>query len=243
MEIKITGYVEVTLRDKEGNILAQDCGYNEVTEMSNNILMDAIIPRLGDTNTPTSVPDRAAATPLSEPTGMSANTDHTYGSYYVGPAGASTNTSKAHAVNCIAFISVGEIQTATSSDHSNMLDPEFHSSASPAYKAFTAQGETGSDARNVRRIDSLTFPTAKSVKFTTQFGTGEGNLTNNIKEIGIWTAGTNTDPNGFVNDTGGRFPGERNNMRMFARRILTGDGITKTDDGTLDISYTITFTA
>ncbi len=238
MEIKVTGYVEVTLRDKEGNIIAQDCGPNAVTEMSNNILMDAILPRLGTSGSPTAVPARAAATPHNEPVGMSADSADIYGANYVGPAGASTNTSKAHAVNCIAFIAVGENVTATSEQHSNMLDTDFHNAGGNA--AFTALGDGNTGSKNVRMIDSITFPTAKSVKFTTQFGTTEGNLTNNIKEIGIWTAGTNTDVNGFVNQT---TPTAITDMRLFARRILSGDGITKTDDGTLDISYTLTFTA
>tara|TARA_B100001287_G_C22656426_1_gene517971 strand:+ start:239 stop:976 length:738 start_codon:yes stop_codon:yes gene_type:complete len=245
MEIKVIGYVEVTLKDKDGNIVAQDCGYNEVTEMSNNILMDAIIPRLGTTNSVDSVPARPIATALSgEFTGMSANSDDIYGSNYVGPAGANTNTSKAHSVNSIAYIAVGTNVGATDSTHSNMLDSDFHSTATPAYKAFTAFGDDGnSDAKNVRRIDSIDFPVGgKSVKFTTQFGTGEGNLATNIREIGIWTAGSNADADGFINDNV-KVPTAKTDMRLFARRILSGDGITKTNDGTLDISYTITFSA
>ena len=239
MEIKVTGYVEVTLRDKEGNIIAQDCGPNDVTEMSNNILMDAILPRLGTSGAATAVPARAVATAYNEPVGMEANATAPYGSYYQGPAGASTNTSKAHAVNCIAYIAVGENVTATSATHSNMLHSDFHSGG--GFAAFTAQGDGNVGSKNVRMIDSITFPVGgKSVKFTTQFGTTEGNLTNNIKEIGIWTAGTNTDVNGFVNV---QTPTSKDNMRLFARRILGGDGITKTNDGTLDISYTITFSA
>ena len=74
MEIKITGYVEVTLKDKDGNIVAQDCGYNDVTEMSNNILMDAIHPRLGSTGSATDVDGRTTATAqTAEPRGMTAN--------------------------------------------------------------------------------------------------------------------------------------------------------------------------
>lgn len=237
MEIKITGYVEVTLRDKEGNIVAQDCGYNDVTEMSNNILMDAILPRLGTSGNATAVESRAVATVHSEPNGMENNATAPYGALYQGPAGASTNTSKAHAVNCIGFIAVGRTDTATSATFSNMADTDFHD---PNYTAFTATGDSGTGSKNVRKIDSITFPTAKSIKFTTQFGTTEGNLTTNIKEIGIWTAGTNTDADGFANVT---TPTARTNMRLFARRVLSGDGITKTNDGTLDISYTITFSA
>ena len=241
MEIKITGYVEVTLKDKDGNIVAQDCGYNDVTEMSNNILMDAIHPRLGSTGSATDVDGRTTATAqTAEPRGMTANDDDITGSEYVGPAGASTNTSTAHGVNTIAFIAVGRTDTATNADFTNMADTDYHSSN--GHGAFTQQGDAAGDCKYIKRIQSVTFPTAKSIKFTTQFGTGEGNLSTNITEIGIWTAGSNTDVNGFVNDTNKK-PSAITDMRLFARRVLQGDGITKTNDGTLDISYTITFSA
>lgn len=238
MEIKVTGFVEVTLRDKEGNIVAQDSGYNAVTEMSNNILMDAILPRLGTSGDPDSVPDRVVATPLSEPDGMEANATAPYGSFYQGPAGASVNTSAAHAINCIGYIAVGRTSTPTDAEFSNMADTDFHSGNS--YGAFSAQGDGNVGSKNVRKIDSITFPSAYSVRFTTQFGTTEGNLSTPIMEIGIWTAGTNVDSDGFVS---AQTPTNKNNMRLFARRVLAGDGITKTNDGTLDISYTIEFSA
>ena len=71
------------------------------------------------------------------------------------------------------------------------------------------------------------------------FGTDEGNLSDGIAEIGLWTAGNNVDVNGFINSTQ---PGDTTNMRLFARKYLTNT-ITKTDDGTLDINYTLTFSA
>ena len=83
MEIKVTSYVEVTLRDKEGNIIAQDCGPTAVTELSNNILMDAILPRLGTSASPTAVPARAAATGINEPVGKSAKSDEIFRANYV----------------------------------------------------------------------------------------------------------------------------------------------------------------
>ena len=90
-----------------------------------------------------------------------------------------------------------------------------------------------------RIIDSVSFPTAKSMMFSTTFATGQGNLANGIAEIGLWTAGNNADVNGFIND---EVPLESEKMRLFARKHLTNT-ITKTDDGTLDINYTLTFSA
>ena len=239
MEIKVTGFVEVTLKDKEGNIIAQDCGYNAVTEMSNNILMDAILPRLGASGSATPVGDRAQAeVQTSEPTGMTDNATAPYGCKYQGPAGASTNTSAAHAINCIGYIAVGRTNDATNANFSNMADTDFHSTNS--FGAFTEAGEGGVGSKYIRRINSVEVPTSHSIKFNTQFGVSEGNLSTPITEIGIWTAGTNVNSDGFLVD---QTPSSKDNMRLFARRVLAGDGITKTNDGTLDISYTIEFSA
>ena len=91
-----------------------------------------------------------------------------------------------------------------------------------------------------RVIDSVSFPTAKSIRFSTTFSTAQGNLTDGIAEIGLWTAGDNVSGNqGFINTT---VPLVNTNMRLFARKHLTNT-ITKTDDGTLDINYTLTFSA
>ncbi len=239
MNIKITGYVEVTLRDKEGNVIAHEAGYNDVTEMSNNIIMDAILPRLGSNGSPTTYPVRSAQTAYSEPNGMNEDAVTPYGSYYVGPAAdPAVNTSKAHAVNNIAFIAVGTGNTATDATFSNMADTDFHSGNT--YGAFSATGDGAVGSKNVRKIDSTTFGgSGDSVTFTATFGTTEGNLSSDIAEIGIWTAGENVDNDGFANV---QTPTTKDGMRLFARRVL-GNAITKTDDGTLDISYTLTFGA
>jgi hypothetical protein len=237
MNIKITGYVEVTLKDKDGNIIAQESGYNDVTEMSNNILMDAILPLLGSSGSPTSYTARSVQTSFSEPNGMTADAVTPYGSYYVGPAGNANPTDTQLAVNRIGYIAVGTGNTATTATFSNMADTTFHS---PGYSAFTATGDTVSDSLNVRMIDSVTFGgSGDSVTFTTTFGIGEGNLASDIAEIGIWTTGNNVDVDGYANV---QTPTTKDGMRLFARRVL-GNPITKTDDGTLDISYTLTFGA
>ena len=245
MNIKITGYVEVTLKDKEGNVIAHEAGYNDVTEMSNNILMDSILPLLGSSGSPTTYTNRSVqTTQTSEPIGMVASATTPYGSYYVGPAGNSDPTDTQLAVNRIGYIAVGRGNlsgtTQTNATYANMQDPDFHSTATPAYRAFSDTGDTTSDSKYVRKIDSITFGSnGDSVTFTTTFGTGEGNLGSDIKEIAVWTTGNNVDSDGYANAT---TPTDRTNMRMFARRIL-GNPITKTDDGTLDISYTLTFGA
>lgn len=238
MNIKITGYVEVTLKDKEGNVIAHEAGYNDVTEMSNNILMDAILPMLGDAGTPTSYPARAVqTTQVTQPNGMNADAVTPYGSYYVGPAGIANPSDTELAVNRIGYIAVGTGNTATNASFSNMADTSFHG---PGFSAFTATGDGAVGSLNVRKIDSITFGgSGDSVTFTTTFGTTEGNLGQDIAEIGIWTTGENVDVNGFANV---QTPTTKDGMRLFARRVL-GNSITKTDDGTLDISYTLTFGA
>lgn len=237
MNIKITGYVEVTLKDKDGNIVAQESGYNDVTEMSNNILMDAILPMLGNSGSPTSYGARAKQTAYSEPNGMNEDAVTPYGSYYIGPAGNATPSVTQLAVNRIGYIAVGNGNTATTATFSNMADTTFYS---PGYAAFTATGDGGVGSLNVRMIDSITFGgSGDSVTFTTTFGTSEGNLGADIAEIGIWTTGDNVDLDGYANV---QTPTTKNGMRLFARRVL-GNPITKTNDGTLDISYTLTFGA
>lgn len=241
MNIKITGYVEVTLKDKEGNVIAHEAGFNDVTEMSNNILMDSILPLLGNASGVVSYDNRARQTnQTSEPTGMVESATTPYGSYYVGPAGNSDPTDTQLAVNRIGYIAVGAGSTATTAQFSNMDDANFHSTANPTFKAFTALGDSNTGSKNVRKIDSITFgANGDSVTFTTTFGTGEGNLGSDIAEIGIWTTGNNVDSDGYANV---QTPTTKDGMRMFARRVL-GNPITKTDDGTLDISYTLTFGA
>jgi len=90
-----------------------------------------------------------------------------------------------------------------------------------------------------RMVDSVTFPASNQIRFSTTFATGEGNITNGISEIGVWTAGTNVDADGFVNVT---TPTATTSMRLFARKVLSNT-ISKTTSGTLDISYTLTFGA
>lgn len=230
----LKGYVEATLRDNLGNIVHHEEGPNTVVEMSNNILMDSILPRLGASGSATAVANRP------EGTNMDDDTVFPNGGNYIGPAGASTNTSAAHAINNIGYIAVGDNLGTDSSGNAhssqntdvglpgtqvNMVDDSFSLTSTSPYFA--------------RKVDSVSFPAYNQIRFTTTFGTTEGNITNGIAEIGLWTAGDNIDADGFVNTT---TPTATTNMRLFARKVLSNT-ITKTDDGTLEISYTITFSA
>lgn len=230
----IKGYVEATFRDSEGNVIQREEGHNTVVQLSSNIIMDSILPRLGSSALPTGVANR--------PEGSNMDDDTTFpnGGNYIGAAGASTNTSAAHAINTIAYIAVGDnlgtdsagnvhssqnTDVASASTQVNMVDDSFNLTSTSPYFA--------------RLVDSVSFPAYNQIRFTTTFALGEGNITNGIAEIGLWTAGSNVDADGFANTT---TPTVTNNMRLFARKVLDNT-ITKTDDGTLEINYTITFNA
>jgi hypothetical protein len=230
----IKGYVEATFRDSEGNVIQYEEGHNTVVQMSSNIIMDNILPRLGASGTATGVSNRPEATNMDD------DTTFPNGGNYIGPAGASTNTSAAHAINNIAYIAVGDnlgtdsagnahssqnADVASASTQVNMVDDSFSLTSTNPYFA--------------RLVDSVSFPAYNQIRFTTTFALGEGNITNGIAEIGLWTAGDNVDADGFANTT---TPTVTTNMRLFARKVLDNT-ITKTDDGTLEINYTITFNA
>lgn len=230
----IKGYVEATFRDSEGNVIQYEEGHNTVVQMSSNIIMDNILPRLGASGTATGVSNRPEATNMDD------DTTFPNGGNYIGPAGASTNTSAAHAINNIAYIAVGDnlgtdsagnahssqnADVASASTQVNMVDDSFSLTSTNPYFA--------------RLVDSVSFPNYNQIRFTTTFALGEGNITNGIAEIGLWTAGDNVDADGFANTT---TPTVTTNMRLFARKVLDNT-ITKTDDGTLEINYTITFNA
>ena len=230
----IKGYVEATFRDSEGNVIQREEGHNTVVQMSSNIIMDSILPRLGASGTATSVANRP------EGTNMDDDTAFPNGGNYIGPAGASTNTSAAHSINSIAYIAVGDnlgtdsagnahssqnADVASASTQVNMVDDSFSLTSTSPYFA--------------RLVDSVSFPAYNQIRFTTTFALNEGNITNGIAEIGLWTAGDNIDADGFANTT---TPTVTTNMRLFARKVLDNT-ITKTDDGTLEINYTITFNA
>jgi hypothetical protein len=237
----IKGYVHAVLKDAQGNVIQESEGPNTVVKMSNNILMDQIISRIyaSDGVTPLAAPDRAAQL------GMAADgTAYPNGPDYIGPDMATGNALDVFGRNRISFIAVGSnlndglgtntvspvnasqnTEVANSSQLTTMVDGNFNPvSVTPIY---------------CKVINSVTFPEPNKIQFTAEFDTTEGNLADGIAEIGIWTAGDNADADCF---TGGPQPATSTNMRLFARRHLTNT-ITKTDDGTLTITYTLTFQA
>ena len=234
--LKLKGYVEATLRDRDGNIIQHEEGLNTVVQMSNNILMDALLPRLGSTGNATAVANRP------EGSNMDDDTAFPNGGNYIGPAGASTNTSAAHAINNIGYIAVGDNVGTDSAGNAHLIGDQNNDVASPNTQVNMVDDSFSLTSTNpyfARVIDSVSFPAYNQVRFTTTFATTEGNITNGIAEIGLWTAGDNVDSDGFVNTT---TPTATTNMRLFARKVLSNT-ITKTDDGTLEISYTITLNA
>lgn len=235
--VVIKGYVEVTLKDRNGNIIAHEKGANTVVEMSNNILMDLIYPRLGSAGSGVDPANRP------ESTNMTDNTTFPTGANYIGPTGVANDVSHTQAtsnLNQIAYISVGDNLGATSGGPAHINQGQ--DVGSPKLQCDMVDDEHDHTSVNpvfTRYIDSVTFPTAKSIKFSTTFGTAQGNINNGIAEIGLWTAGDNIDAEGFVST---EIPTTTTNMRLFARKHLENT-ITKTDDGTLDINYTLTFSA
>lgn len=240
--IKINGYVHAILKDREGNVLQESEGHNTVVKMSNNILMDQIISRLYDPNnpgTPLSAPDRGANL------GMAADgTAYPNGPDYIGPDMATGLGVNVFCRNMIAYIAVG----------SNLNDGQGTNTVSPV-NAVQGTNVANDDQLTTlvdgnfnpvsinpvycKLISSVTFPEPNKIRYTTEFDTTEGNLADGIAEIGIFTGGNNADVNGIFASPQ---PSDSTNMRMFARRHLSNT-ITKTDDGTLTITYTLTFNA
>ena len=232
----IKGFVEATLRDLDGNVISYEKGENTVVELSNNIVMDAIYPRLGSAGNGVAAAVRPVTAPITN------NATHPTGGLYIGPTGVGNgllHTQETSNVNQIGYICVGNNLGTDSLGNNNAdANTDVAQPAKQVDMVDTNHDHTDAAVRS-RIIDSVTFPTAKSVRFTTTFGTAQGNIAQGISEIALWTVGNNVDAEGFVS---AEVPTATQNMRMFARKVL-GNTITKTDDGTLDISYTLTFGA
>ena len=239
-ELIIKGYVEATLRDLEGNVIAHEEGPNTVVEMSNNILMDLIYPRLGSAGAGVAADLRPAGANMD-----ASDADFPDGSRYIGPiTNENTHTQNLSNVNQIGYISVGDNLGADSAGapHQNanndVTNPERQVNMVDNEHNHVPGNQAQGNAYT-RVVDSVAFPQKNQIKFTTTFSTAQGNINGGISEIGLWTVGENVDGNGFVNAT---TPTTTNGMRLFARKYLQNT-ITKSDDGTLDISYTLTFGA
>ena len=243
MHIEIKGRVEATLRDREGNIIYHDEGPNSVVGMSNNILMDCIIPMLGTLGAgANAIPARAAGTNMDD------DAFHNDPAY-IGPDPSASYTEANCNINRISYIAVGDNVGTDSAGNAKLLADQGNDVAQPGQQTSmvdsgfdpTTAGDQATGSKYARLIDSVTFPSANQIRFETVFGTTEGNLTNGIAEIGVWTAGNtnNIDADGMSSVS---TPSATTGMRLFARRHLSNT-ITKTDDGTLTITYTLTFNA
>jgi len=242
MHIEIKGRVESTLRDRDGNIIYHDEGPNSVVGMSNNILMDCILPMLGTLGAESAIPARVAGTNMDD------DAFHNDPEYIgADPTGAFTEADCN--INRISYIAVGDNVGTDSAGNNKILADQGTDVAQPGQQTSmvdsgfdpTTVGDQATGSKYARLVDSVTFPSANQIRFETVFGTTEGNLTNGIAEIGVWTAGNtnNIDANGFSSTS---TPTATGGMRLFARRHLSNT-ITKTDDGTLTITYTLTFNA
>lgn len=243
--MKIKGHVVATLKDRNGKVVQVVEGPNAVVEMSNNILMDAIYPRLLDTDGVTLI----AAANRPENTNMTDNTTFPTGANVIGPAALGGATRQVFAYNQIAYLAVGSNVGTDSAGNAHLIADQNNDVGAPAEQVSMVDSNFISNIANVagvdaqvfvRKIDAVTFPAANQMRFTTTFDTTEGNITNGIAEIGLWTLGNNGDTDGYVTTT--TQPTTSVGMRLFARKVLANT-ISKSDDGTLDITYTLTFGA
>lgn len=228
--MKIKGHVVATLRDKNGNVVQRVEGPNAVVEMSNNILMDVIYPKLG-----TSVSPVAFTTSRAQGANMTADTTYPTGSNYIGHnLGGSPKAD--FAKNHIAYLALGSnlgqdsAGNAHASQNADVGSP--NEQVSMVDQSFDL---TSSDY--AVQIQIVEFPAYNQMRFSTTFATTEGNVPDGVAEIALWTLGSNADLDGFVQDCS-----STTGCRMFARKVLATT-INKTTDGTLDITYTLTFGA
>lgn len=231
--MKLKGHVEAVLRDAQGNIVEIFDGPNAIVEMSNNILMDLIFPT-------DYLVSQGAAPGRAEATNMTDNTTFPSGANYIGVDTVNGADVQSLSTNQIAFICVGS-NLGTLSDGATAWNQQNVEPPAPATQVSMVDDNFDiTSSTYCKKISTVTFPTAKSIRFTTTFGTTEGNVGAGIAEIALWTTGDSAT--GISGNIPTDQPLASTNCRMFSRKVL-GNTITKTDDGTLDITYTLTFGA
>lgn len=227
--MKIKGYVELVLRDLEGNEIARSGGPNTVVKMSNNIIMDALFPKLGSIGVPTAYPVRPAGPNMTE------DTAYPSGAYFIG---SNDITQSSFVRNQIAYIGVGSnIGFDSAGNPHGALDQNNDVAAPAEQYSMVDSGFDLVSSTYARKIDSVEFPSDNQIKYVTTFTVTEGNIASGIAEVGLWTNGDNADMDGFVTTAT-----TTTNCRMFARKVLSPT-ITKTALNTLEISYTLTLGA
>lgn len=237
----IKGHVLVSLKDKNGNVVQEVEGPNTAVEMSNNILMDCLYPvitegQTWDTRTPS--------------TNMTLGTSFPSGAGHIGPYGvASSDSSKTFATNMIGYIAIGSnINDGLGTNLTGPLNTAENQNSADNYGYSHSQLVTMVDnnfditsatyCKSVMSVDYLAS-NAKVIKFSTTFDTTEGNVPNGVAEVGLWTIGGNASLDGQL--VAGQ-PSVSSFMRLFAHRVLS-ETLLKTEDGSLDITYTLTFTS
>jgi len=231
--MKITGYVQAVLRDRDGNELGSFEGSNAIVEMSNNILMDLVIPN-------DYLLSQGAPPARAEATNMTDNTTFPSGANHIGVDAVNGGDTTNLSTNQISYICVGD-NLGTLSDGATAWNQQNTDAPDPETQVSMVDGDFDiTSSTYCKKITTVSFPTAKSIRFSTTFDTTEGNVPSGIAEIALWTAGLSAS--GVGGALFGNQPSLSTSCRMFARKVLANT-ITKTDDGTLDITYTLTFGA
>lgn len=228
--MKIKGHVVAVLKDCAGNVVQQVEGPNAVVEMSNNILMDVIYPRLGTIGAP-------VAFTTTRPTGanMTANTTYPSGANYIGHNLAGAPKAD-FAKNQIAYIALGSNSGQDSAGNAHANQTQDVATPNEQLSLVDQSFDLTSTVYAVQ-IQTVEFPAYNQIRFSTTFATTEGNVPDGVAEIALWTLGSNGNIDGFVQDCT-----STTGCRMFARKVLT-TVINKDINGTLDIVYTLTFGA
>jgi hypothetical protein len=239
--MKIEGHVSVTLRDSTGSVLQHVEGPNTTVEMSNNILMDSLYPVILDGQTWDS------RTPS---TNMTGNTTFPTGAYFIGATGDSgTESFSSLNRNKIGFIAIGNninsglgantLGPTNSPANQNSDDNYPYSHNQLVYMVDEDFDITSSNYCKSVQVVEFLASNSKVMRFSTTFDTTEGNISNGVAEVGLWTIGENTDANGHLVSGA---PASTSAMRLFAHKVLP-ETIIKTTNGSIDITYTLTFSS
>lgn len=239
--MKIEGHVSVTLRDNSGSVLQHVEGPNTAVEMSNNILMDSLYPV---------VLDGQAWDSRTPSTNMTGDGAFPTGADFIGATGSSVSESFSSLNrNKIGFIAIGNninsglgantFGPTNSPANQTSGDNYPYSHNQLVYMVDEDFDITSSNYCKSVQVVEFLASNSKVMRFSTTFDTTEGNVPNGVAEVGLWTIGGNTDANGHL--VAGA-PTTTFAMRLFAHKVLP-EVINKTTNGSIDITYTLTFSS